>query len=143
MRNLILSAFSGIALIGFAAPATAHPNDGDDQDQHQDQHDQLGEEHQDVHGQLNDVHSEAHEEGLSYYEHQRLHRGLNRAHARVDGNIANEHQYQHQADQYGYGGYNNGYAQPQSAYSYNNGYGYNRAYSYRTTRVRHRRYRGY
>lgn len=145
MRSLLLSAFSAVALIGFAAPVAAHPNDGDDQDQHQDEHDQLDGQHQDVHRQLNDVHNEAHEEGLSYYDHQRLHRALDRAHARADGNIQAEHYYQHQNDQYGYGGYNNGYgyAEPQGAYGYNNGYGYNRAYGYRTTRVRHRRYRGY
>ncbi|WP_395000757.1 hypothetical protein [Sphingomonas sp.] len=145
MRSVLLSALSAAALVGFAAPAAAaHPND--DQDQHEDQHDQLGEEHHDVHDQLNDVHNEAHEEGLSWNEHQRLHRGLNRAHRRADGNIAAEHDYQHQNDQYGYGGYNNGYygyAQPQSSYGYSNGYGYNRAYGYRTIRVRHHRYRGY
>jgi hypothetical protein len=29
MRSLIMSALSGAALLGFSAPAMAHPNDGD------------------------------------------------------------------------------------------------------------------
>jgi hypothetical protein len=47
MRSLIMSALSGAALLGFSAPAMAHPNDGDNE--HQEQHGQLGHEHADVH----------------------------------------------------------------------------------------------
>lgn len=144
MRNLLMAAVGSAALLGFSAPAGAHPNDGDDQ--HAEQHDELNDEHGDVHQQLNGIHNEAHEEGLSWYEHQQLHRQLGRAHARADGNIEEQHYYQHQNDQYGYGGYNNGYGSPQSYYGTNgyssyNGYpGYNSGYRF-YSRVRHHRYR--
>ena len=88
MRSLILMTLSGAALFAFSAPALAHPNDGDDQ--HQDQHEQLGEEHQDVHGQLIDIHNDAHDEGLSWYDHQRLHHQIDRAHVRADGSQSPE-----------------------------------------------------
>ncbi len=125
----------------------------DGHDQHQDQHDQLNDEHHDVHDQLNDIHNDAHDQGLSWYEHQRLHQQLDRAHARADGNIEAQHYYQHQAEQYGYGGYggnNNGYygyGAPQGYYGSNGyvvssrGYGY-RNYN-RARRHRYYSYRGY
>lgn len=72
MRSLLLTALGELALVGFSAPALAHPEGA--VDEHEEQHEQLGEQHQDVHGQLNDIHSEAHEEGLSWSEHRRLHR---------------------------------------------------------------------
>ena len=142
MRSLVLSALSGAALLGFAAPAMAHPNDGDDQ--HQEQHDQLNEQHGDVHQQLNDIHDDAHAQGLTWREHQRLHRQLDRAHARADGNLEAQHDYQHQSDQYGYGGYNNGYGTQQGYYGSNGYTGYNRGYGYRSYgRIRHHRYNPY
>lgn len=157
MRSMILTALSGAALLGFAAPAMAHPDDGDDQ--HEEQHEGLDEQHSDVHQQLNGIHNDAHEQGLSWYEHQQLHRQLDQAHARADYNIEMQHYYQHQNEQVGYGGYssyggfNNGYSYaPQTyyrsapqAYYRSNGYtGYNRGSGYRRyARVRHQRYNPY
>ena len=74
MRRLLLTTLGGAALMGFAAPVMAHPVYGDDE--HEEQHEQLDEQHADVHEQLNDIHNEAHEQGLSEYEHRRLHRQL-------------------------------------------------------------------
>ena len=155
MRSLLLTALGGVALLGFSAPAMAQ--DYNPNDDHHDQHDQLDEEHGDVHHQVKDIHNEAHEQGLSWYEHQRLHSQLNGAHARADGNIAAQHNYQHQGYQYGYGGNNGyyGYGGQQGYYGYggqqgyygSTGYnGYNRGYGYRSIRIRHHRhnrYRGY
>lgn len=144
MRSLFLTALSSAALLGFSAPALAHPGEGDDE--HAEQHEQLGDEHADVHEQLNSIHDEAHEEGLTWQEHEQLHRQLDRAHGRADGNIAAQHYYQHQNAQYGYGGYENGYSgygAPQGYYG-NNGYsGYRPAYSFRIRRARHHRYNPY
>ena len=152
MRRMILSAIGSAALMGFAIPAIAHPEHGDDQ--HAEQHQQLDEQHQDVHQQLEAIHNDAHEEGLTPYEHERLHRQLDQAHAQADHNIALQHYYQHQNDNLGYNAYNNGYSN-----SYENGYGYAtpqtyyrsngyaRGYGHRAySRVRHHRhnyYRGY
>lgn len=149
MRSMILTALSGAAFLGFAAPAVAHPDDGDDQ--HAEQHDQLGQQHGDVHQQLDAIHNDAHEQGLSWYEHQQLHRQLEQAHARADYNIEMQHYYQHQNDRLGYGGYggysgyNNGYSYAPQSYYRSNGYTrYNRGYGYRRyARVRHHRYKPY
>ena len=153
MRNLVLTALSGAALIAFATPAMAQRVDGDDE--HQEQHEQLGDQHEDVHGDLNGIHSEAHEEGLSRGEHRRLHRQLDGTHARADGNLEAEHYYEHQYQPYsygGYGGYSNGYygnGRPQGYYGANGYNGYNNGYSLRvygrtiTRRHRYSRYRGY
>ena len=146
MRGMILTVLSGAALLGFAAPAMAHPDDGDDQ--HAEQHDELDEQHGDVHQQLGAIHNDAHEQGLSWYEHQQLHRQLGRAHARTDYNNEMQHYYQHQNDQVGYGGYsgyNNGYSYgPQTYYRSNDYTGYNRVYGHRRyARVRHHRYNPY
>ena len=159
MRSLIFTALSGAALLGFSAPAMAHPNDGDDE--HEEQHQQLDEQHGDVHDQVGAIHDEAHEQGLSWYQHQHLHRDLDRAHANAHGNLEAQHYYQHQNDQLGYGGYggygngysngyprfNNGYygyGAPQRYYGSNGYTGYNRGDSYRRYgRVSHHRYNPY
>lgn len=152
MTRLILTALGSAALLGFAVPAMAHPNDGDDE--HDQQHEELGQQHQDIHEELGAIHDDAHAQGLSWYEHQRLHQQLDRAHANADYNVQMQHYYQHQNDQYRNGGYGNGsngyYGQQPYGYSqqgYYGGNGYNRGYGYRTTRVRYRRahrtYRGY
>ena len=111
MRSTVFTVLSGVAMLGFAVPALAHPNDS-----HQDQHEQINEQHADVHDQVDAIHEDAHEQGISRYEDQQLHRQLERAHARADGNLEAQHYYQHQNDRYGYGGYNNGYGN-----GYNNG----------------------
>lgn len=85
-----------MALLGFAAPAMAHPDDANDE--HQEQHEQLDEQHGDTHEQLHAIHDDAHEQGLSWYQHQRLHQQLERAHARTDGNLAAQHNYQQNKD---------------------------------------------
>lgn len=145
MRSFLLTALGGAALLGFAAPVMAHPNDGDDE--HQDQHGQLDEQHGDIHDQVNDIHNDAHDQGLSWKEHRRVHRQLGRAHTRADGNLEAQHYYQHQNDQYSYGGYNNGYygyGAPQGYYGSNGYTGYNRGYGYRShSRIRHHRYNSY
>lgn len=147
MRSLLLTALGSVALLGFSAPAMAQSYNPDDE--HQDDHDQLGEEHHDVHDQVNEVHEEAHEQGIGGYDHRRLHRQLDRAHQRADGNIAAEHDYEHQVGQSGYGGYNNGYgygyAAPQSYYGYNAYPAYNRGYTRQRVivRFRHQRYNPY
>ena len=148
MRSLLMTALGSVALLGFSAPAMAQFYDPNDE--HHEQHDQLGEEHHDVHDQLGEVHEEVHEQGISGYDDRRVHQQLNRAHQRADGNIAAEHYYEHQQNQSGYGGYNNGYgygyAAPPSYYGYSaygangRGYGYSR---YRVRHPRHNRYRGY
>ena len=125
MRNLTLTAVSGAALLGFATPAFAHPTGSDAQ--HEEQHDQIDEQHSDVHDQVDAIHEDAHAQGISTYEDQQLHRQLNRAHARADGNLEAQHYYQHQNQQYGYSGYG-GYGANNGGYgSYNNGY--NNGYS--------------
>lgn len=161
MRSLLFTALSGVALLGFSAPAMAQYYDANDE--HHDQHDQLNEEHSDVHHQVNDIHNDAHEQGISGYDEQRLHQQLDRAHARADGNIQAQHYYEHQTDQYGYGGNNGyygyggqqgyyGYGGPQGYYGYggqqgyygSNGYnGYNRGYAYRRIWARHHRHNRY
>lgn len=146
MRSSVFTVLSGVAMLGFAMPAMAHPNDG-----HQDQHEQINEQHSDVHDQVDAIHEDAHEQGISRYEDQQLHRQLERAHARADGNLEAQHYYQHQNDRYGYAGYSgnnngyNGYGNGYNGYGSSQGYygsnGYTRGY----VRVRHHHhhYRGY
>lgn len=62
---------------------------------HHQEHDQLEEHHDDVHDALDETHALAHEEGLSPWEHARLHDELDYQHERADYQIAREHQRQH------------------------------------------------
>ena len=76
------------------------------------EHDQLDERHGDVHDALDEQHALAHGEGLSPWEHARLHDELDYQHERADYQIAREHQRQHRYRSwqrnylsYGYNGY--------------------------------------
>ncbi|WP_328277914.1 hypothetical protein [Sphingobium sp.] len=99
MRKFALVMAATISSLGIAIPATAHPDDGY-QSQHDYDHDQLNREHDDGHDYLDDVHREAHEEGLTYWEHQRLHRDLNREHKREHSDLRREHRAEHRQNEW-------------------------------------------
>lgn len=108
MRKLTMSAIGAAAALSFAIPATANAQWG----RHDHEHEQLDEEHGDVHDQLEAEHAQAHEEGLTPWEHARLHQDLQDQHEEADYAIALQHQRQHTRDQwrrqyqgYGYQGY--------------------------------------
>ena len=111
MKALTIVLAGAIAVSCLSVPAMA-------QSVHDDDHEQLGDQHSDVHGELGVIHQEAHEDGVSPWEHERLHQQLGRAHERADTNIDYQHELEHQSQSYqnrSYNGYGSGYG----------GYGYN------------------
>lgn len=94
MRKLGLLAAASFLALGVTAPAVAHPN-GWQQSQHDDDHDQLDQQHDDEHDYLGEVHREAHEEGLTPWEHRKLHRDLKREHRREHRELDREHRWEH------------------------------------------------
>ena len=115
MKTLAIALTGAVALSCFSVPAMA-------QSVHDEDHQELDGEHAAVHGQLGAIHEEAHEEGVTPWEHQRLHEQLARAHERADTNIEYQHEIEHQNQAYqnrSYNGYGSSYG------GYNQGYGYN------------------
>ncbi|MEO6091901.1 MAG: hypothetical protein ABIT04_02090 [Novosphingobium sp.] len=72
--------------------------------QHGAEHEALDEEHADVHDQLDEEHAEAHEEGLTPWDHARLHAQLRGQHYYADRQVARQHSRFHQR-QWQPGGY--------------------------------------
>ena len=103
MKNLFLTLASSVALVGFAAPASADPYD------HEDKHEQLDERHADTHDNLDEEHAEAHEQGVNRWEHRQLHRYLDDKHEWRDSRLRRNHGRWHNRNDWdsygGYGGY--------------------------------------
>ncbi len=116
MKTLTMVLAGAVAVSCFSVPAMA-------QSVHDEDHEQLGDQHTDVHGELGAIHQEAHEDGLSPWDHQRLHQQLGRAHERADTNIEYQHELEHQSQAYqnrGYYGYgSNGYGRGNGYYGSN------------------------
>jgi hypothetical protein len=123
MKNLAMYLAGAVALGCFAVPAMA-------QSVHEEDHEQLDAEHAAAHNQLSAIHDEAHEEGLTPWEHERLHEQLAQAHQRSDRNIEYQHELEHQSQAYqnrSYSGYGSGYGEYTQSYGYD---GYGRGNSY-------------
>lgn len=117
MKKLAMTLAGAVAVSFFSVPAMA-------QSVHDDDHEQLDAEHAAVHDQLGEIHQEAHEDGLTPWEHQRLHEQLARAHERTDTNIEYQHELEHQSQAYQNRSYN-GYGYGSGYGGYGQGYGYN------------------
>lgn len=116
MRNFIMTTVGAVALLGFAAPASAQYYNWDNE--HARQHDHLADHHDDIHDQLDEQHREAHEEGLSPWEHAQLHEDLQYQHDRADYQLALQHQREHRRDEW------------RRRYRGHYGYGYRQAWGY-------------
>lgn len=117
MSTLLVTA---VLTVGFAGPALAHDDD------HEEEHDQLGSEHAQGHWFLQNRHSDVHanlaaEHGAAHYynpsmsrkAHRRLHRQIDQQHAWKDSRLNWQHQQIHHSlndehdayhgDYYGFG----------------------------------------
>jgi hypothetical protein len=110
MRKLGFIVAASVLALGVSAPVLAHPIDGYES-QHDYDHDQLDQEHQDEHDYLDEIHREAHEEGLTPWEHRRLHQYLDREHAREHRELDREHRWEHENNRWNPWYYGSGWPQ--------------------------------
>ena len=99
LRTLLVSASLSLAIAG---PALAHDDDHDDEHEqlgwdHGQGHRALENRHDDVHKELSDEHRGAHyyDPYMSRWEDERLHEQLNQGHAWQDNQLNREHHEQH------------------------------------------------
>lgn len=74
----------------------------------------MDNQHDDAHDYLGEVHERAHEEGLSPWEHARLHRDLDAAHRYEHRQLQRQHNREHRRNDWqrryrSYNNYYNGY----------------------------------
>lgn len=100
MNKRSILALAAMGVFAALSPATvfAHPDDGYYSSSHDAEHDRLDDVHNDIHDQLDEEHTEAHAQGLTPWEHDQLHRDLDRQHYYADRDVRREHQQWHRYD---------------------------------------------
>lgn len=99
MKAMLATLIGAAALLGVAAPASAHENGP--RYRHGQQHDRLADRHDRTHDRLEYRHDRAHDYRLTRREHRAVHRDLNRQHRRADRRLERRHNDQHDRRDYG------------------------------------------
>ena len=110
MNKMTKILLGSVLVLGLASPAMAHDEWENSYGYHDGQHERLAQHHDDAHDQLDEEHAQAHDEGLSPWEHYRVHRYLAAKHAYEHQRLEQQHDRQHRRAYWGYeGDYSRGY----------------------------------